>query len=287
MTVSRGRQRLDAEITMTEASARERQPEHMTDPYESSPIDLTIFVSCYNESDYIVNTLDTVCAAANEAGHSFEVIVIDDRSKDNSRDLVRTYIAEHPEQRIILRANKTNQGLAQNYIDGAFLGRGKYYRLLCGDHSELKESTVKVLNAIGQADIILPYYTSSEGKGLRREAISKTYTAIINLITGYRLHYYNGLAVHLRYNVMRWHPNTRGFGFQAELLCLLLDLGFTVQEVPMIVVERRVGRSNALTLRNVISVSHTIFELFARRLSRYIYGDYRRIGADISSGEGK
>jgi glycosyltransferase involved in cell wall biosynthesis len=284
---SRGMRRWDADISMTAAAAREQTPERLTNPYDPSPIDLTIFVSCYNEADYIVNTLDTVCAAAREVGRSFEIIVIDDGSKDNSRDIVRDYIAAHPDDQIILRANRNNQGLAQNFIDGAFLGRGKYYRLICGDNSEPKETVVKILSAIGQADIIIPYYTSSDGKGLRREVISKTYTAIINLITGYRLHYYNGLAVHLRHNVMRCHPNTRGFGFQAELLCLLLDLGFTAKEVPMVVVERRVGRSNALTLRNLISVSHTIFEIFARRLSRYIYGDYRRIGTDGSSHEGR
>jgi hypothetical protein len=41
---------------------------------------------------------------------------------------------------------------------------------------------------------------------------------LVNLVTGNRLHYYNGLAVHLGHNVMRWHPNTRGFGFQADIL---------------------------------------------------------------------
>jgi len=58
------------------------------------------------------------------------------------------------------------------------------------------------------------------------------YTFIINAITGNKIHYYNGLAVHLRHNVMRWHTNTRGFGFQAEILCLLIDLGFTHKQFP-------------------------------------------------------
>lgn len=277
---SRGYMRWDADITLSDASGREQQAERLTNPYDPNPLDLTIFVSCYNEAPYIINTLDTVCQAVSEVGLNFEIIVIDDCSKDNSRELVRNYIASHPDRRIMLRANKHNQGLAQNFIDGAFLGRGKYYRLICGDNSEPKDTIVKILNTIGQADIIVPYYTSSEGKGVRREIISKSYTAIINTLTGNKLHYYNGLAVHLRHNVMRYHPNTRGFGFQAELLCLLIDLGFTVQEVSMVVVERRVGRSNALTLRNLISVAHTIFEIFARRLSRYIYGDFRHIDSD-------
>jgi hypothetical protein len=93
----------------------------------------------------------------------------------------------------------------------------------------------------------------------------------VNLVTGNRLHYYNGLAVHLRHNVMRWHPNTRGFGFRADILCLLIDLGFTYKEIPVATVEQRRGKSNALTFRNFLSVSHTIIEIANRRLSNRLY----------------
>ncbi|MEA2879159.1 MAG: hypothetical protein QOF14_4355 [Hyphomicrobiales bacterium] len=265
---------------MSEAAQRLHSTPELTEPYDTCPLDLTLYVSCYNEAEYIVETLDTVRGAVHEIGMSFELIIIDDGSKDNSRELIRDYIARHPDENIVLRANKFNKGLAQNYIDGAFLGRGKYYRLICGDHSEPKESLLKIFQAIGEADMVVPYYTSAEGKGVRREIISKSYTALINLISGHKLHYYNGLPVHLRYNVMRWHPNTRGFGFQAELLCQLLDLGFTYKEVSMIVFERRTGRSNALTFRNAVSVGHTILETFNRRMSRYVYGEFKSPGGD-------
>jgi glycosyltransferase involved in cell wall biosynthesis len=218
--------------------------------------------------------------AAHEAGLSFEIIVIDDGSRDESRELVRTYIDQHPNDRLMLRANHSNKGLAQNYVDGAFLGVGKYYRLICGDNAEPKETIVTVLKSIGQADIIVPYYISTEGKGLRRELISKTYTGLINLITGNRIRYYNGLAVHLRHNVMRWHPNTRGFGFQAEILCMLIDLGFTFHQVPVVMVERREEQSNALTFRNMLSVAHTVSEIFLRRISGYVYGRRPDLGND-------
>jgi hypothetical protein len=185
--------------------------------------------------------------------------------------MIRQYIAEHPDEHIVLRTNSFNKGLAQNYLDGAFLGKGKHYRLICGDNAEPVETIVTVLRAIGEADIIVPYYVSSEGKGFRRELISRTYTGLINLITGNDIRYYNGLAVHLRHNVMRWHSNTRGFGFQADILCLLLDLGFTYRQVPVTMIERRKGGSSALNIRNFISVGHTLFEIFNRRISRLVY----------------
>jgi len=58
---------------------------------------------------YIVDTLDTVCAAAREVDLSFEVIVIDDGARDNSRELVRDYIVPHPKEHLMLRANRVNK----------------------------------------------------------------------------------------------------------------------------------------------------------------------------------
>jgi glycosyltransferase involved in cell wall biosynthesis len=266
-----GRRFWDAEIIMGPVAGEIHDRHRLTDPYNDDPLDLTVFVSCYNEAAYIVDTLETIGSAAREIGLRHEIIVIDDCSRDNSRELVADYIVAHPEDRIVLRANRLNKGLAQNYIDGAFLGRGKYYRLICGDNAEPRESIIAVFKAIGQADIIVPYYVTSEGKSLKRRMISGTFTGLVNFVTGNRLHYYNGLAVHLRRNVLRWHPDTRGFGFQADILCQLIDLGFTYLEVPIITVEQRAGKSNALTFRNLVSVTHTLIEIGNRRLANRLY----------------
>src|SRR6202043_283318 len=154
-------------------------------------------VSCFNEAPYIVDTIDTVRAALAELGRlSFEIIVIDDCSSDGSPDIVADYIRAHPDDRILLRRNQVNRGLAQNYLDAAFIGKGKYYRLACGDNAEPQSTMVAVFREIGKADMIIPYYVSSEGKSLYRRVLSNAYSAIVNVISGLRLNYYNGLAVH-------------------------------------------------------------------------------------------
>lgn len=238
---------------------------------QTAVVDLTIFVSCYNEEVYIIDTLNTIVGALDKLTISYEIIIIDDVSSDRSVELIEQYIAEHPQQLIILRKNPTNKGLAQNYLDAAFLGKGKYYRLICGDNAEPRESLVKIFSHLGKADMIVPYYADLSGKSLYRRLVSNTYTYLINSITGFKLHYYNGLAVHLRYNVMRWHPNTRGFGFQADILCMLLDEGFTCQEVPVSAVHRKGQDSKALTFKNFLSVTHTIVDVVIRRLSNWVY----------------
>jgi len=260
-----------AEVTMTPAAERLHNSETLG-PGQPAPLDLTVFISCYNEEEYIAATIEAVRDALNEVGRlSYEIIVVDDRSCDESSEIVKAYIAERPDEHIILRTNKINRGLAQNYLDVAFIGCGKYYRLVCGDNAEPKDTMTAVFDAIGQADIIIPYYVTSEGKGTYRRSLSRTYTGLVNLISGLHLHYYNRLAVHLRYNVMRWHPNTRGFGFQADIICMLLDQGFSYKEVPVKTVERRTSSSNALTPRNMLSVAHTLVDLIFRRIANCVY----------------
>ncbi len=258
---------------MTAAAAELHDAAGFLTPGQDAPLDLTIFISCYNEETYIVSTLDTVCSALSEIGRlSYEIIVIDDVSRDRSAALVEEYIRDHPTVRIILRRNAANRGLAQNYFDAAFLGKGKYYRLICGDDAEPRDTMLTVFGDVGAADMLIPYYVTAEGKSLYRRMISNTYSHLVNAISGFRLHYYNGLAVHLRYNVMRWHPNTRGFGFQADILCMLLDQGFSYKEIPVRTVERKgEGSSRALTMRNMLSVAHTLIDLMFRRIAKWVY----------------
>ena len=272
-----------ADVVMTPAAEQLHSADDVTAPGQRAPLDLTIFISCYNEEQYIISTIQSVRDSLNEIGSiSYEIIVVDDCSKDGSNTLIRSYIAAHPDERVLLRINHVNRGLAQSYLDAAFIGRGKYYRLVCGDNAEPRATMTAVFREIGNADMIIPYYVSSEGKSVYRRFLSNAYTALVNSISGLHLHYYNGLAVHLRHNIMRWHSNTRGFGFQADIICLLVDQGFSFKEVPVKTVERRVsGSSNALTFKNMLSVSHTLVDLLFRRIANWVY----RQNADRSSRE--
>lgn len=262
-----GRNFWNGTIILSDGAKRYHDVETICSPFECYSIDITLFISCYNEEAYIIDTLNTIVSAMQVVGKTYEIIVIDDGSKDNSVDLVKTFIREHPEINFILRVNDKNKGLAQNFVDGAFIGKGKYYRLICGDNAEPKETIIEVLNMMGEADIIVPYYVSAEGKSRFRRTVSKVYTLLINFVSGNKIYYYNGLQVHLRHNVMRWHPNTRGFGFQAGLLCLLLEMGFTYKQIPCVTVEKRDGGGNAITWKNLRSVMHVMMSILLRRIA--------------------
>ena len=119
-------------------------------------IDITVVVSCYNEEAFITDTLDNMCAALKQVDCLYEIIVIDDCSKDGSVQKLRDYIRHHPGEPITLKVNEVNRGWGNAYVEGAFLGRGKYYRLCAGDNTESLAVLVNVYKRIGAADIVIP-----------------------------------------------------------------------------------------------------------------------------------
>ena len=233
--------------------------------------DLSLFVACYNEEEGIVPTLETVVAAATEAGISYDVVIIDDCSTDRSVEKILEYLATHRTLPITLYVNCINQGLGSNYVEGAFRCRGKYYRMICGDNVESKETLVSIFRHIGDADMIIPYPADTTFRGPFRRGVSRAFTLLVNFLSGYRIRYYNGLAVHTRYNVMRWHSNSHGFGFQADLITRLLDLKASYIEIPVYPNERAAGATKAFRFRNICSVGHTLLEIWLRRLGKLVY----------------
>jgi len=235
-------------------------------------IQLTVFVACYNEEPNIRETLETVAAACREIGITFEIVVIDDASRDRSVEVIQLFEKDHPDVRFILKVNPANEGLGSNYAEAAFLGHGTWYRLVCGDNVEPKETLVKVFSQIGKADLIIPYRPDESSRSRFRQLISKTFTWFVNFISGHHIRYYNGLPLTRRYYVMRWHSNAHGFGFQADLITRLLDRGVSYLEIPVTGHERTAGESTALTLRNLGSVAHSLLTLVIRRMSKLVYG---------------
>ncbi len=97
---------------------------------------------------------------------------------------------------------------------------------------------------------------------LTRTVISKGFTAVVNVITGRRLKYYNGLQIHRADVLKALDIESTGFGFQAEVLVKALRVAGSYVEVPMELREREVGDSKAFRLKNVVDVLATLRRLW-------------------------
>jgi glycosyltransferase involved in cell wall biosynthesis len=227
-------------------------------------VEVSFMVPCFNEEENVVGTISTILSAMARVGCSYEILVFDDGSQDNTSGVVAAFQTAHPEAPIRLFRNGVNRGLAFNFVEAAFHGRGRYFRTVPGDNVELAEVIEEIIRARGTADIIVPHFVEIRNRPFRRTVISKLYTRLVNLASGYRLAYYNGNPLYRRSHVMRFHVECSGFGYQAEFLTRLISEGATFKEIPLIAYDRE--GSAAISVRNLLSVTHSLITIALRRL---------------------
>jgi glycosyltransferase involved in cell wall biosynthesis len=226
-------------------------------------MNISFIVACYNEEANVIGAIEKVHQAATDLGLTHEILVFDDCSKDGTSRVVSEYIQKFPDIPLKLFRNDTNKGVAYNFVEGAFQGNGEYCRLICGDNIEPLETHKTILKDIGKSDMIIPYYKVIKGRGLLRHIISKGFTNVVNLISGFSLQYYNGCPILKRKDVMRWHVEATGLGYQAELIIRLLRQGRSYIEVAVEGDDRE--GSVSFRVRNVLSVCHTIVKIILAR----------------------
>jgi glycosyltransferase involved in cell wall biosynthesis len=235
-------------------------------------IEITFFVPCLNEQGRIGGTLETIRDVMGVVGASYEVLVVDDGCTDQTVPEVEQFRFDNPSMDIRIVRNPRNLGLSRSFVDSAFIGRGRYYRLVCGDNVEPLESMVSIVSARGCADMIIPYFENLPGKSPLRRCVSKCWTSLVNLVGGHHLPYYNGCGLYLRYHVMRWAPYNYGFGFQADLITLLLDEGASYKTICVEGLHLEKGLSKSpLNLKNLLSTGHTLFRIMMRRLREFLF----------------
>ncbi len=190
----------------------------------------------------------------------FEVLIIDDGSKDKTGEIAEKLTKENPRIRVF--HNGKNMGLGYNFRKGAELARGEYVTWFPGDGENLPEPVINALKHIGNLDLAILYTANSEVRPLIRRILSFCYTFLNNFLFGLNLRYYNGLSVYRRDLLMKIPFWTKGHACFAEILLLLLKSGATYKEIPAEI--KPVKKSAALKLKNIAKVIATICSLVWR-----------------------
>ena len=231
--------------------------------------DLSCYVACFNEVSHICKTLDNLVRALQANDLNYEIIVIDDASTDNSVKCIETWIKENPTEKIRFVKRGKNVGLARNFVRALHISSGRYFRLICGDDVEPFEALNKIFSNIGKKDLIIPYHIKCPGKTALRRGISWLYTQLVNILSGNKIKYYNGLTVAKRNDFIEYCRPKLGFSFQADFICQSLAMGRTYIEVGVETIERRHGVSTAFSRQNMIGAIHLFRRIIKKRIIQF------------------
>jgi dolichol-phosphate mannosyltransferase len=224
-----------------------------------TPKAVTIFVPAFNEVANLEGAVEDAVAAT-KALTDYEIVIVDDGSTDGTGPLADALAVRWPKVRVV--HNRSNLGLARGYRVALEQARMPYFTFVPGDREVSGESIREILDAVGTADIVVPYHANLKARRWYRRLITRASTRLMNVLFGLRVRYYQGPCVYPTSLARSLPTTTTGFFFLAEMLVQALRAGHSFIEVGLIHQERATGRSKALSFGNALRALKTVMGLW-------------------------
>lgn len=120
---------------------------------------LSILIPAYNAEKFIAKTIDSVLA---QTYTDWELIIVEDKSTDNSYRIIKQYEAQYPEK-IKAFQNDTNLGMMQNWNKGIDLCKSELFVKLDADDIWLPtflEKSIAVLDQYPEVGLVFTKYVN-------------------------------------------------------------------------------------------------------------------------------
>jgi dolichol-phosphate mannosyltransferase len=232
-----------------------------------------VILPTYNESENIESIVGAILAQGD-----FSVLIVDDGSPDGTGDIADRLVSRHPHRvNVLHRAGK--QGLGKAYLAGFRWALERDYSHICemdADFSHDPAVLPKLVAATATAHLALgSRYVPGGGTpdwSLVRRIISrggslyaKTLLRLpVNDLTGGFKCFRREVLAALDLDAIR----SEGYSFQIELTYRAHQLGFSITEVPIVFMDRRVGQSKMSTRIVLEAAPMVIRLLLSRRATR-------------------
>jgi dolichol-phosphate mannosyltransferase len=213
--------------------------------------DSLIIIPTYNEKENIGKMLDALMALT----FSFDVLIIDDNSKDGTAAIVKDYIKQFPDH-IYIEERSGKLGLGTAYIHGfkwALKREYQYIFEMDADFSHNPNDLIRLYDACtdGKADLSIGsrYITGVNVVNWPMGRVMMSYFAsmYVRIVTGMTIRdttagfkcYSRKVLEALNFDKIKF----TGYAFQIEMKFATWKLGFKIVEVPIIFTDRSEGQS--------------------------------------------
>ena len=217
----------------------------------------TIVLPTYNERENLAHALERIREVADGHGVQLHTLIVDDDSPDGTGELADRLARDHPDVEVLHRAGK--EGLGKAYMAGFRKALDDGADLIFEMDADLSHDAGYLpdfIRLIEQgADVVLgSRYVPGGGVenwSLLRKVVSRGGSLYARSILGLPYHDLTGGYKCFRRRVLETLDldaiGASGYGFQIELTYRAHQLGFRIQELPIIFVDRKVGESKMST----------------------------------------
>jgi glycosyltransferase involved in cell wall biosynthesis len=198
----------------------------------------SIILPAFNEAARIGPSLEKALAFVRERQWDVEIVVVNDGSRDNTAEIVRGFMAQAPEIRLL--ENPGNRGKGYSVRNGMLNARGDILLFSDTDFSSPIAESVKLIKSIQQgADVAfgsrwLLAETQTRRQSLLRQFVGRAYNLLMRVTLG--LPYRDtqcGFKAFTRpaAEVIFTRQQIEGWGFDPEILFIARRFGLKMKEV--------------------------------------------------------
>ena len=206
-------------------------------------MDLSIVIPCFNEEDNIPLLIDKFNVYSSE--YSFELILVDNGSNDNTWDLLNKLLPKHKFLKILKIEN--NIGYGDGILKGLAIGKGNY---LGWTHADLQTDINDVFNALKLIKKMnFPENIYIKGKRKNRNIFDQFFTTGMSIIEslwlGVTLWDINGQPNVFPKNFFKlWEYPPKDFLLDLYSYSLAKKMGFSIKRIDVIFKKRKFGISS-------------------------------------------
>lgn len=163
------------------------------------PTDISIVIPLYNEEESLPELVAWITRVCGEHKYSFEVIMIDDGSKDNSWDVVRQLSGQYPEVKAI--RFQRNYGKSPALYEGFKAAKGNVVITMDADLQDSPDEIPGLYRMVTEEgyDLVSGWKKVRYDNALTKNLPSKLYNAVNRWFSGIKLHDMNcGLKAYKR-----------------------------------------------------------------------------------------
>ena len=204
-------------------------------------------IPTYNESENINELISKISSLDID----IDILFVDDNSPDGTADKIKEMMNKYS---IFLIERKGKLGLSSAYIDGFKWALKKEYNTVIqmdADLSHNPSSIPNLLKEIGKYDLVIGsrYLTGINVVNwpLRRLILSYFANVYAKIITGVGVKDLTGGFKCFKSEVLESidldRISSEGYSFQIEMNCKAKYRGYSIKEVPIIFIDRTVGKS--------------------------------------------
>ncbi len=223
---------------------------------QNSRRSVSIVIPAFNEEGNIQGAIDSVVTAVSPVVDNYQVIVVDDGSRDHTRAMALEKAKINP--KIMVVSNEGNKGFGYSYARGVRLAEMEYVTVFPGDNDMAGDSLAKLVHEIGDTDLVISYMSKTNKRSFFRRVVSKLFVFIMNTLFCLRLEYYNGAFI-CRTQVLKTIPiKSVGLATLAECLVRMIKAGYSYKAIYFEHIGRKTDHSKAFKFKSVCAVATTI-----------------------------